>query len=161
MKRAIVIYFAVCTLGCHRILRSLRTSSWAKEGRAHVSRKNDRLGEDVGGRLQTLIDQLDQNIGLSADDFDFVRAVAEGVGREADLPNGVSHSDAHAVLTSLREAWTRGSRRTGAALIGAYKAEEANDLRKAAQILIATRDELAMPFYAEILDGELRRIESE
>ena len=112
-------------------------------------------------RLRTLIDRLNHNIELSEDDLDFVRRVAEDVGLEVDLPGGASQDDALALVTGLREAWTRGSRRTGAALIGAYKAAQANDPRKAAQILSATRDELAMPFYAAILDGEIERIQSE
>jgi len=114
----------------------------------------------VAERLETLIDQLSREIGLAAEDRDFVGQVAEGVGLEADLPRDVSHDDAKVVLAALREAWARGSRQTGAALIRAYRAEDANDLGKASRILLATRDELAMPFYSEILDGERLRIES-
>ncbi len=110
-------------------------------------------------RLRTLLDRLHRDIGLSADERDFVDLVAEGVGLELDLPSGASHRDVRAVLTRLRDAWTQGSRQTGAALIRAYKAEEDNDPRMASQILIAARDQLRMPFYTAILDGELRRIE--
>ncbi len=114
----------------------------------------------VAERLETLISQLGRETGLDAEDRDLVGRVAEGVGLEVDLPHDVSHDDARVVLAGLREAWTRGSRQTGAALIRAYRAEEANNLGEASRILLATRDELAMPFYSEILDGERHRIAS-
>ena len=114
----------------------------------------------VAERLETLIDQLSREIGLAADDRNFVGQVAEGVGVEVDLQHDASHDDAQVVLTGLREAWARGSRQTGSALIRAYRAEDANNPAEASRILLATRDELAMPFYSEILDGERHRIES-
>jgi hypothetical protein len=114
----------------------------------------------VAERLETLIDQLSREIGLDADDRDFVGRVAEGVGLEVDLPRDASHDDAKVVLAGLREAWARGSRQTGAALIRAYRAEEANDPKEASEILLETRDALSMPFYSAILDGERNRIES-
>ncbi|MDH3202915.1 MAG: hypothetical protein OEM15_18655 [Myxococcales bacterium] len=40
------------------------------------------------------------------------------------------------------------------------QAEEANNLRQASEILLEARDVLSMPFYAVILDGERRRIDS-
>ena len=118
------------------------------------------LDFSVAERLETLIDQLRREIGLDADDRDFVGRVAEGVGLEIDLQRDASHDDAKVVLTGLREAWARGSRQTGAALIRAYRAEDANNPGEASRILLATRDELSMPFYSQILDGERHRIES-
>ncbi|MDH3727045.1 MAG: hypothetical protein OER77_05905 [Myxococcales bacterium] len=126
-----------------------------------MSGYDDLQGEvTVAERLGKLIDQLSRNIGLDSDDHNFVGRVAEGVGAEVDLPRGGSQDDAKAVLAGLREAWARGSRQTGAALIRAYRAEEANNLIEASQILLATRDALAMPFYSAILDGERHRIEA-
>jgi hypothetical protein len=114
----------------------------------------------VAERLETLIHQLSRGIGLDADDRDFVGRVAEGVGLEVDLQRDASCGDAKVILTGLREAWARGSGQTGSALIRPYRAEDANNLGEASRILLATRDELAMPFYSEILDGERHRIES-
>ncbi len=125
-----------------------------------MSGYDDLRGEvTVAERLEKLIDQLSRNIGLDSDDRNFVGRLTEGVGVEFDLPRGGSQDDAKAVLADLREAWARGSRQTGAALIRAYSAEEANNVIEASQILLATRDALAMPFYSAILDGERHRIE--
>ena len=63
------------------------------------------LDFSVAERLETLIDQLRREIGLDADDRDFVGRVAEGVGLEIDLQRDG--------LTTMPRSFSPGSARLG------------------------------------------------
>jgi hypothetical protein len=114
-------------------------------------------GEDVHGRLEGLIEKIEGDEELSPPDLSFLENVAAAVGVG---PTRVARheSERGAFLSELLDRWKRGSRATGRALLDAYHAEDRGYHYEARQVLQLACRQIGMPLYAEILEGELRRI---